>query len=466
MNGVRPLGRESLAGLLAIVLVLGIFGGGLASIWLRNNEPAPGTGGATVTFELTAYTVGYRGVGGDIAGVTNPDLIVQLGDHVAITVTNGESMMHNFVIDAFGARSADFMSMGQEVTVTFTANKEGTFPYYCMYHAGTMRGNLIVGTGSGVKIGPEKLPLDTDFIGHDPVAIPSAVGRTTAATVDIWLEAREVNAEIETGTSFTYWTYNGTVPGPFFRVRVGDTVVVHFVNHGTMEHSVDFHAVTGPGGGMGATAAMPGETTGFSFKALVPGLYVYHCASPHIPSHIAMGMYGMILVEPEQGLPAVDAQGKPIKEFYVMQGELYTKWPVHTAGNQLFDPVALDAENPTYVVFNGRWQALTGNHSLTADVNDTVRIFFGVGGPNLISSFHMIGEIFDRVYNLGDLTDPPLVGIQTVLVPPGGTVVVELKLEVPGTFLLVDHSIVRTVDKGCLGMLVVTGPSDPTIFNP
>jgi nitrite reductase (NO-forming) len=466
MEGVRPLGHGSLAVLLAIVLLLGVVGGGVVSLWIRNNEGVPSTGGANVAFELIAYYTGYKGVGGNTAGVTNPDLVVRFGDRVTITVTNGENMMHNFEIDALGVRSADFMTMGQKVTVAFTADKEGTFAYYCGYHVTTMRGKLVVGAGSGEPIGPEKLPLDTDFIGQDPVAIPPTITRTTAATVDIWLEAKEVNAEIEPGTSFMYWTFNGTVPGPLFRVRVGDTVVVHFVNHGTMEHSVDFHAVTGPGGGMAATAAMPGETTGFSFKALVPGLYVYHCASPHIPSHIAMGMYGMILVEPEQGLPAVDAQGKPIKEFYVMQGELYTKWPVHTAGNQLFDPVALVAESPTYVVFNGRWQALTGNHSLTADVNDTVRIFFGVGGPNLISSFHVIGEIFDRVYNLGDLTDPPLLGVQTVLVPPGGSVVVEFKLEVPGTFLLVDHSLVRTIDKGSLGMLVVAGPSDPTIFNP
>ena len=200
--------------------------------------------------------------------------------------------------------------------------------------------------------------------------------------------------------------------------------------------------------------------------ALVPGLYVYHCASAHIPTHISMGMYGLILVQPAQNLPTLDANGKPIKEFYVMQGEIYTRWPVHTEGHQEFDPVALQDENPTYVVFNGAYRALTGAHALTASVNDTVRIYFGVGGPNLISSFHVIGEIFDRVWNLGDLTDPPMQGVQTVLVAPGGAVVVEFGLQVPGNYLLVDHSLVRTLDKGALGILAVTGPSNPTIFNP
>lgn len=149
-----------------------------------------------------------------------------------------------------------------------------------------------------------------------------------------------------------------------------------------------------------------------------------------------------------------------------MQGDIYTKWPAGTEGHQEFDATRMVDENPTYVVFNGRFAALTGAHTLNASVNETVRIFFGVGGPNLISSFHVIGEIFDSVYNLGDLTSPPLRGVQTVMVPPGGAVVVDFGLEVPGTYLLVDHSLIRTIDKGSVGILTVTGPPDPAIFNP
>ena len=460
MHDSRPIGRGTLAVLTVIALLVGIGGGGFAVSWLRNPaNPAP-TGG-TASFELTAFITGFRGVGGSIDGLTNPVLEVELGDTVTITVTNGEAIMHNLVIDGFSVRSADMMTLSTKAVVTFTADKEGTFAYLCAYHVSTMAGDLQVGSGDASKPGPAK-PVDVPYIGREPTDLPPPITRSVAATVDIYLEAKEVVAEIEPGTTYTYWTFNGQVPGPMFRVRVGDTVNVHFKNNASslMEHSVDFHAVTGPGGGMASTMAMPGEETGFSFMALVPGLFVYHCASAHIPTHIANGMYGLILVEPAGGLPAVS------REFYVMEGDMYTEWPVHTAGHQVFDPVKLEDEKPTYVVFNGRYQSLTGVHTLNASVNDTVRIFFGVGGPNLISSFHVIGEIFDVVYNLGGLTDPPLHGIQTVLVPPGGAVVVDFGLEVPGNYLLVDHSIVRAIDKGSVGILNVTGPSNPTIFNP
>jgi len=460
MDGMRPLSRGTLAVLLSIPLLLGIVGGGTITYWLGNMRTAP-VGGAQIAFELTAFTNGFRGVGGSIDGITNPTLEVNLGDTVTITVTNGEPVMHNFVIDALHVRSADLMAVGARAVVTFSAAADGTFVYYCAYHISTMAGDVVVGSGDVSKPGPAK-PVDVSYIAREPTDLPPPITRNVTATVDIYLEAKEVVAEIEPGTTFTYWTFGGRVPGPFFRVRVGDTVNVYFKNNASsaMEHSVDLHAVTGPGGGMAATRSMPGEENSFSFKALVPGLFVYHCASPHIPTHISNGMYGMILVEPVGGLPVVD------HEFYVMQGDIYTKWPVHTAGHQEFDPVRLVDENPTYVVFNGRYQALTGSHTLNATVNDTIRIFFGVGGPNLISSFHVIGEIFDDVYNLADLTDPPIHGVQTVLVPPGGAVVVDFGVQVPGNYLLVDHSLVRTLDKGSVGILSVTGSPDPTIFNP
>lgn len=315
---------------------------------------------------------------------------------------------------------------------------------------------------------PSPKTPDVVEIAHRPTDLPPPLTRTTPTTVNISLGVREVVAEIEpdlgTGTAlgatFSYWTYNGTVPGPFFRVMVGDTVIVHFSNPSTstMNHSVDFHSVTGPGGGMDDTPR--GQTSLFQFKALHAGLFVYHCASPHIPTHISAGMYGLILVEPVGGLPDVD------KEFYVMQGDIYTRYEHGGIGHQDFDRDRLADENPTYVVFNGRYRALTGANALTANVNQTVRIFFGVGGPNLISSFHVIGEIFDKVYNLADLISPPLLSVQTVLVPPGGATVVEFKVEVPGNYVLVDHSLTRTIDKGALGILVVAGNEDHTIFWP
>ncbi|MGV3743230.1 MAG: multicopper oxidase domain-containing protein, partial [Burkholderiaceae bacterium] len=225
-----------------------------------------------------------------------------------------------------------------------------------------------------------------------------------------------------------------------------------------MIHSVDFHAVTGPGGGAAVTQAGPGTSKSFTFKAINPGIYVYHCATPMVAQHISNGMYGLILVEPEGGLPKVD------REFYVMQGELYTAQKHGTRGENEFSLEKLLDEKPEHVIFNGTHDALTKTHKMEAKVGETVRIFFGVGGPNLTSSFHVIGEVFDRVYNQGDLTSPPMRNVQTTTVPAGGATMVEFKVEVPGRLILVDHALSR-LEKGLVGIMHVTGPENPEIFH-
>ena len=271
-------------------------------------------------------------------------------------------------------------------------------------------------------------------------------------TVRVDLNAVELEGRLAEGTTFGYWTFNGRVPGPMLRVRVGDTVDVRVKNSAdsTMIHSVDFHAATGPGGGAASTQVDPGEEKSFKFKALIPGLYVYHCATPMVAHHIANGMYGMILVEPEGGLPPVD------REFYVMQGEIYTEAAFGHHGSQEFSVEKLLNERPEYFVFNGSVGALSKLHPLEAKVGETVRIFFGVGGPNYTSSFHVIGEIFDRVYNLGGVLSEPLRGVQTVTVPAGGAVITEFKLDVPGNYILVDHALSR-MERGLVGILHVEG---------
>jgi nitrite reductase (NO-forming) len=277
--------------------------------------------------------------------------------------------------------------------------------------------------------------------------------------VSVTLETVEVQGRLADGIGYTYWTFNGKVPGPFIRVRVGDTVEVQLKNSAssTMMHSVDFHAVTGPGGGSVATQTKPGEQTSFTFKALNPGLYVYHCATPMVAQHIANGMYGLILVEPEGGLPPVD------REFYVMQGEIYTAEPMNQSGVTTFSVEKLLEEDPEYFVLNGDVGALTQEHPLHARVGETVRIFYGVGGPNFTSSFHVIGEIFDRVYNQASLTSQPLTDVQTTLVPAGGATMVEFQLQVPGQYILVDHALSRA-ERGLVGYLIVDGPVAPEIF--
>jgi len=290
--------------------------------------------------------------------------------------------------------------------------------------------------------------------------VPAPLARRGPQTVKVDLETVEVTGQLDDGSTYHYWTFNRKVPGPMIRVRVGDTVEVTMKNaeDSVMMHNVDFHAVTGPGGGAVATMAAPGESKGFTFKALNPGLYVYHCATPVVAQHIANGMYGMILVEPEEGLAKVD------REFYVMQGEIYTEQAHGTEGALTESIDKLLAEQPEYYVFNGAADALA-KKPLTAKVGETVRIFFGVGGPNKTSSFHVIGEVFDKAYPLASLTSPPMTNVQTITVPPGGAAVTEFKVEVPGRFVLVDHALSR-MEHGLKGLLVVEGDKQPEIFKP
>lgn len=293
--------------------------------------------------------------------------------------------------------------------------------------------------------------------------VPPAIARRHPAVVQVHLETREKEGLImngfEEGTRYRFWTFNGQVPGPMIRVRQGDTIELTLTNpkESTMDHNIDLHAVTGPGGGAKITLAKPGETKVARFKTLNPGLFVYHCAAPPVTEHIANGMYGLILVEPAGGLPKVD------REYYVMQSEFYTKAEFGAEGLQSFDPDKAAAERPTYIVFNGRVGALLGEGALKAKTGETVRIYFGDGGPNLVSSWHIIGEIFDRLWPEGALASPPLKSVQTTLVPAGGSVVVEFKTQVPGDYTLVDHSIFR-IEKGALGSLHVDGPADPEVY--
>ena len=294
-----------------------------------------------------------------------------------------------------------------------------------------------------------------------PTALPAPIAERPPQTVEVALETIELQGKLADGTTFNYWTFNGKVPGPFVRVREGDTVHVMMKNaEGSMVmHNVDFHAVTGPGGGAAATVAMPGETGEFTFKAMNPGIYVYHCATAPVAWHIAKGMYGMILVEPKVPLEPVD------HEFYVMQGEIYTRQAHGTAGALDDDYQKLIDEAPEYYVFNGASGALVTDAPLKAKVGETIRIYFGVGGPNKTSSFHVIGEIFDKAYQLGALTSEPLTNVQTITVPPGGATVVEMKLEVPGKYMLVDHALSRAT-RGLLGILEVEGAENPEVFKP
>ncbi|MBX2798678.1 MAG: nitrite reductase, copper-containing [Myxococcales bacterium] len=293
---------------------------------------------------------------------------------------------------------------------------------------------------------------------HAP-EVPPPIGDRQSKNVIVELEVIEKVMPIADGTDYLFWTFGGEVPGKMIRIRQGDSVEFHLQNHpdNRLPHNIDLHAVTGPGGGAASTSTAPGHESVFTFRALNPGVYIYHCATAPVGMHIANGMYGLIVVEPPGGLPPVD------REYYVMQGDFYTAEPYGAAGLQTFDMQSAIDEDPTYVVFNGSVGSLVGDSALTAQVGETVRLFVGNGGPNKISSFHVIGEIFDWVYPEGSSTPQP--NVQTTLIPAGGASMVEFAVETPGTMILVDHAIFRTFHKGSLGMLNVAGAEVPSVYS-
>lgn len=414
---------------------------------------------ADVTFQLhTAIDEGRLVFVGDssrIRGIINPDLEVPEGATVAITVVNGDGAMHDIAVPAFDAQSDQLVGKGSATTIVFRARSGGVYEYLCTipgHRAAGMFGKLIVGDVQDVA-------SDAADVAKNPTEVGTPVGARAPSEVSFDLVTTELEGRLDDGSTYRYWTFNDTVPGPMLRVRQGDHVTINLHNDESSVniHSVDFHAVTGPGGGAAVTQVAPGETKSFSFTALHPGLFVYHCATPMIAQHISNGMYGMILVEPEGGLEPVD------REFYVMQGELYTVQKHGAHGLQEFSLEKLLAEAPEHLTFNGSMEALTKTHVMQAEVGDEVRMFFGVGGPNLASSFHLIGEVFDRVYPHASFTSAPLTDVQTTLVPPGGATMVEFKLDYPGRYILVDHALSR-LEKGLVGFLDATGDADPRIF--
>jgi nitrite reductase (NO-forming) len=292
-----------------------------------------------------------------------------------------------------------------------------------------------------------------------PPRVPPPTGRTAPAKVVVELEVVEKEMSISEGVTYTFWTFGGTVPGSFIRVRQGDTVEFHLMNapDSKMPHNIDLHGVTGPGGGAASSFTAPGHRSRFTFKALNAGLYVYHCATAPVGMHVANGMYGLILVEPPAGLPPVD------REYYVMQGDFYTTGRYREKGHQPFDMEKAIDERPTYVLFNGAEGSLTGDKALAAKTGERVRLYVGNGGPNLVSSFHVIGEIFDKVWFEGGTRFQE--NVQTTLIPAGGAAMMEFRLEVPGSYVLVDHSIFRAFNKGALAILKADGPENLAIYS-
>lgn len=324
------------------------------------------------------------------------------------------------------------------------------------------RGIYEVGEDELLEI--SKLPRERAKLTSAP-EVPPPIERDYPVLLEVPLTTTTKVSQLTSQYKYERWTFNGAVPGPFIRARVGDVVELTLTNKDESgnPHNIDSHAFTGPGGGAALTTTEENETKTARFGLLYPGLYLYHCAAAPVPVHIANGMYGLMYVQPAEGnLPPVD------REYYVMQSEFYHEPPeVEENGRpssqvEFSYPNAL-REEPNVVVFNGNESALTRDKPLKANVNETVRIFFGNAGPNLTSSFHVIGSHFTRVYRDGSVVDPPARSISTVSVPPGGAAITDLKMVVPGTYTLVDHAIFR-LDKGAVGFLNVSGKPRPGIY--
>lgn len=447
---------------------------------------AAATPAATRRYALHTNIVDGKMVFVDEQGQVNPTLAANAGDTVEIVLKSGEGAEHDLVLPELKVASAKFSASSGQTTVRFQVSRAGTFTYYCSipgHRQIGMEGRLQVSGPALADTGapaadsaanessqaalalytPAPAPMrgpdpSAVSVAANPASVPAAVGARAPKTLKYRMETVELPGKLDDGTTFTYWTFNRQVPGPMLRARVGDTVELTLFNakDSKMIHSIDLHAVTGGHGGGQHTQVAPGQEKTIAFKALNPGLYVYHCATPLVPQHIAAGMYGMILVEPEGGLSKVD------REYYVMQGEMYTGRPHGAPVHQEANLEKMANELPDYYVFNGEVGALSKTHKLQAKVGETVRIYFGVGGPNKISSFHIIGEIFDKVYSEGSISSPKH-DVQTTLVAPGGATIVELKVQYPGTYLLVDHALSRA-GKGAVGVLEVSGEPLPGIY--
>lgn len=418
----------------------------------------------------------------DPQGKPNPTFSVNVGDTVEITAASGEGAEHDIVLPDLQVHSKHFNASTGPVVVKFKAMQAGKFAYFCSlpgHRQIGMEGVFeVVGSAGDVaripavkqaatkqtldKVAPAPSPAAADAVSvaMDPSALPAPPGARGPQLVKYRLETVELNGKLDDGSTYTYWTFDKKVPGPMLRVKEGDTVELTLANakSSRMVHSIDLHAVTGGHGGGSDTQVGPGQEKTIRFKALNPGLYVYHCATHSIPQHIASGMYGLILVEPEAGLPKVD------REFYVMQGDMYTAQAKGTKGHLDYSPERAADELPTFYTFNGSVGALTKEFKMKAKVGETVRFYFGVAGPNKISSFHLIGEIFDKVYSEGAVKAVKD-NVQTTLVAPGGATMVDLKLNYPGHYLMVDHALSR-LGKGLVGSLEVDGVADSSVYQP
>ncbi len=287
--------------------------------------------------------------------------------------------------------------------------------------------------------------------------------------IEVTLTIEEKKIVIDTeGTEIWAFAYNGTVPGPMIVAHEGDYVELTFKSLATnaMEHNIDFHASTGALGGGALTKVLPGQEVVLRWKAIKPGVFVYHCAPGDvmIPYHVVHGMNGAVMVLPRDGLK--DAKGNGLKydmayyigeqDFYIPRDAKGAFKKYETAGEDL--PESLDVMRgliPTHVVFNGKVGALTGDKAMTAKVGDTV--LFIHGQSNRDSRPHIIGGHGDYVWETGKFGNPPEVGLETWFIRGGSAGAALYKFRQPGIYAYVNHNLIEAVMLGATAHVKVDG---------
>ena len=290
---------------------------------------------------------------------------------------------------------------------------------------------------ANISHGEARVGTALDSAPVDPAPPP----RSPTHLVRVRFEIKETVIQVAKDVQYNAWTFQGRVPGPVIRVTQGDTVDFTLLNRAAMPHSMDFHAAQiAPN--KYYVNVMPKDSLRYRFVAEVPGVFMYHCGTAPVAAHIANGMYGALIVDPRTPRP-------PARELVLVQSEFYMA-PDSIPGPRSLAWDRLLSLAPDFVTFNGR-AAQYAEHPISVKVNELVRLYVVNAGPNRLSSFHVVGGIFDRVFVDGSQTSP-LSGVQTVAVPVGGGSIFEIRLKEPGEYPFVTHAFADAT-KGAVGIL-------------
>jgi nitrite reductase (NO-forming) len=378
-------------------------------------------------------------------------LHVAKAGHYLVTVSNTASIPHDIV---FSNGIQLTIAPGQQASTSLYISDSG-LNYFCSlpgHKEAGMTGIITLNNEAPPAIKVEadsakSMPIAADYEPYDP-KVPALL---PFETHNIYLVAEEKLNTVAKGVSQQLWTYNGKVPGPVIHVRVGDTVRVHLSNPSSnkLAHSVDFHA-SQVAWNDEMTSINPGEEKLYEFRADYAGVWMYHCGSNPALHHIASGMYGMVIVEPREGLPKVD------HEFAIVQSEFYVGKEGH-----ITDLHKASSHGPDYVVFNGVANQYK-DHPIEVGTGKKVRMYALNAGPNEDSSFHIVGTIFSRVIKEGMELVPENkghYGAQAVDLGPAQGAIIEFTTAEDGLYPMVTHAF-NFVGKGALG-LIKAGDGDP-----